>query len=121
MQNSCIFIFKAYSLTELKAIKLFSVFLKNLFKNSLEIQFYILPKKSKKFTVIRSPHVFKSSREQFEIITYKVVMKCNIVIDKNKFYLYLFNIYNKKTSYLNQLQSYLNVLVREDVNLRVKF
>jgi ribosomal protein S10 len=30
-----------------------------------------LPKKLKKFTVLRSPHIDKKSREQFEIRTYK--------------------------------------------------
>jgi small subunit ribosomal protein S10 len=36
-----------------------------------------LPKKIKKYTVIRSPHVYSLSREQFEIITHRrlIVLK----------------------------------------------
>jgi len=30
-----------------------------------------LKKKQKKFTLLKSPHVYKTSREQFELITYK--------------------------------------------------
>ena len=37
-----------------------------------------LPKKTKRFTVLRSPHVNKTAREQFEIITYKWSLYLNI-------------------------------------------
>lgn len=37
-----------------------------------------LPKKIKKFTVIRSPHIDKKSREQYEIRTYKTIIKVRI-------------------------------------------
>jgi ribosomal protein S10 len=39
----------------------------------------IFPKKKKKLTLLRSPHVFKKAREQFEIIKYKYVL--NIFIN----------------------------------------
>jgi hypothetical protein len=121
MQNSCIFIFKAYSLKELKDIKLFSVFLNTLFKDSVNLSLYNLPKKFKRFTVLRSPHVHKRSREQFEIITHKVVLKCNIVKDKNNFYLNLFNLLHKKLPILNKIQSHLSVVVKDSVSLKVTF
>jgi hypothetical protein len=121
MHNSCIFIFKTYSLIELKNIKLFVVFLKNLFKDTITIDFYSLPKKFKRFTVLRSPHVHKHSREQFEIITHKVVLKCNIVKDKKKFYFYLFNLLHKKFSILGNLQSHFNVIVKDSTSLKIKF
>jgi hypothetical protein len=121
MQNACIFIFKTYSLKELKILKLFLVFFSNLFKDSIFLQFYILPKKIKRFTVIRSPHVFKESREQFEIISYKVVMKFNIVKDRNKFYFYLLNLLNNKTSYIHKIQSNLNIVVFVPTKFCIKF
>ena len=37
-----------------------------------------LPRKLKKFTVIRSPHVTNRSREQFQICTYKWILKTNL-------------------------------------------
>lgn len=40
-------------------------------ENVTKISFSRLPKKIKKFSLIRSPHVHKKSREQFESITYK--------------------------------------------------
>lgn len=48
-----------------------------IFKNQIlhctsgEKTFSPLPTSSRKFTVLRSPHVFKKSREQFEMKTYK--------------------------------------------------
>jgi ribosomal protein S10 len=33
-----------------------------------------LPLKTKRFTVLRSPHVNKTAREQFELLTYKWVL-----------------------------------------------
>jgi len=40
--------------------------------NSIHIHnFIMLPKKRKKFTVLRSPHVHKKAQEQFEFLTYK--------------------------------------------------
>lgn len=37
-----------------------------------------LPKKIKKFTVLRSPHIDKKSREQFEIRKYKDILQISI-------------------------------------------
>jgi len=51
-----------------------------------------LPKKTKKYTVIRSPHVYSLSREQFEVSTFRrlLVLKTK----KSNF------LENNKTSYL---------------------
>lgn len=45
--------------------------LRNLFKDLEVTQLASIPTHCKKFTVLRSPHVFKKSREQFEMKTYK--------------------------------------------------
>ena len=46
--------------------------LHKMFSNSKLVR---LPVKIKKWTVIRSPHVHKKSREQFELRTYTVIFK----------------------------------------------
>ena len=40
-------------------------------KNQLNVSFVRLPRAKKKITLIKSPHVHKSSREQFETVSYK--------------------------------------------------
>ena len=60
-----------------------------LFKNKkllfLSLKFFILPKKIKKHTLLRSPHVNKKSREQFETRTYKAIVYINTLCKlKNK-------------------------------------
>ena len=52
--------------------------LHKMFSNSKVVR---LPVKVKKWTVIRSPHVHKKSREQFEMRTYTVIFK----IQENNF------------------------------------
>jgi len=55
-------------------LNLYVFFLSNVFKK-LNVQYALtsLPTKKKRITVLKSPHVHKSSREQFEIKTYKLV------------------------------------------------
>ena len=47
-------------------------------KKKIAIKRIDLPQKKKKFTVIRSPHIDKKSREQFELRHYKSVFIFNI-------------------------------------------
>jgi small subunit ribosomal protein S10 len=61
-------------------------------KNDLEIsqiKEISLPTKNKRFTVLRSPHVNKKSREQFEFVfhnkSYQIQIKNSIIV-KRKFY-----------------------------------
>lgn len=72
---------KAYSLTlELKSVNksvlvIYSTFLKNIFnKLNLDFKIIFLPTLKKKFTLLRSPHVHKKSREQFEFTRYKQII-----------------------------------------------
>jgi Ribosomal protein S10p/S20e len=51
-------------------IKSFLFYNKNLFS----IKIFYLPNKIKKYTLNKSPHIYKKSREQFETRIYKVII-----------------------------------------------
>lgn len=62
-------------------------FLQNLFaKLKIKGKFFSLPKRTKKITLLRSPHVYKKSREQFEFNSYKQIIVitsgCNLAFLK---------------------------------------
>ncbi len=61
-------------------------FLKNILKK-LNLNFFLIniPKKTKKMTLLKSPHVHKKAREQFQMCLYKKVIYVNI--NKNMMYL----------------------------------
>ena len=105
MQNSCIITFKAYNTKYLKQLKMFVVVLNTLLGNTVTTSLSVLPQKSKKYTVIRSPHVYKSSREQFEVNTFKTVLKCNIIKDIKNFYKILFKLINNSSFFLQHMQA----------------
>jgi ribosomal protein S10 len=66
---------------------------------SREVMFniYLLPKKSKKFTVVRSPMTSKGSREQFIIQTFKLIFVCFSKIN------YSYSLINTRNKSLTQL------------------
>jgi small subunit ribosomal protein S10 len=47
-----------------------------------------LPKKIERFTVLKSPHVDKKAREQFERITYKRTLYIDLPKNKDSFFHY---------------------------------
>ena len=49
------------------------------FLNIQEIRQVMLPSHIKKFTVLRSPHIDKNSREQFQIKKYKQLVEINSI------------------------------------------
>lgn len=56
----------------------------------IEKQIFI-PKKRKRFTLLRSPHVDKKARDQFERVTYKRVFLLKVALtDKTILHLYRF-------------------------------
>jgi small subunit ribosomal protein S10 len=58
-----------------KIITFYLSYLINIFKKlNLLFKLNALPLKKKRITLLRSPHVFKKSREQFEVIKYKYVL-----------------------------------------------
>lgn len=71
---------------------LYKLFLKNIFKK-LNITFNSInfPKTKKRFTLLKSPHVHKSSREQFEIITHSTIINILSAINTNNLNLLLLN------------------------------
>ena len=74
-------------------------------KKSINFGLASLPKKVSTFTVLRSPHIDKRSREQFRLIKYKKVLHFPIFFSSSNFYLlkksFLFkhgvSIYTKST------------------------
>jgi len=65
LKSSCIYTLKAYS-----------SYLEQVFKHlSLNSSIFYLPRLSKKITLLKSPHVFKKAKEQFELREYKAVIK----------------------------------------------
>lgn len=57
-------------------------FIKNiellLTKNNIQYNIYNLPIKNDKYTILRSPHVNKSARDQFQKTTYKKQIKIRL-------------------------------------------
>jgi ribosomal protein S10 len=57
----------------------YKFFLLKLFKiQNIKISCFSLPKKAKKITVLKSPHVYKKARDQFELRQYKFVLNVHL-------------------------------------------
>jgi len=54
----------------------------NFWKDKIKLTYSVvcLPKKITRFTVLKSPHVNKTARDQFEMITYKRLIILNIEV-----------------------------------------
>ena len=66
--------------------KIYNSFIKKIFnKLKINYSFFCFPNLKKKFTILRSPHVYKKSREQFQFLTFKCIFK--IFYNFNLFYL----------------------------------
>lgn len=75
-------IYKIYFVSQkVLVLNNFSTKLKNLFSLIGDCSIVKLPIKIQKFTLLRSPHVNKKAREQFEIRTYKRLILVKV---KNK-------------------------------------
>ena len=75
-----------------KSLLIYSIFLSKIFKK-LNI-FYNqinLPKKTKKITLLTSPHVYKKAREQFETTTFIKFFQIFSNINKNLFKIIFLN------------------------------
>jgi ribosomal protein S10 len=102
-------------LLETFSYKNLDIFIKNLFffinnkmsiynlKTFFTFEIISLPKVIKKYTLIKSPHVNKKSREQFETIIYKKKLYINTNIKLTKKSTYLLFICLKQ--FLNKLSS----------------
>ena len=58
----------------------------------IQKQIVFLPKKIERFTVLRSPHVDKKARDQFERVTYKRLIVFNFNLNESESYLKLYKI-----------------------------
>jgi ribosomal protein S10 len=82
------FSLKATSLN-FSTLFLYSIFLRKILKKfNLEYSFIFLPKIKNKLTVLKSPHVNKKAREQFEFVKHSFVLSVNFS-NLNSFYLFL--------------------------------
>ncbi len=82
LKSSCIHTLQAYS-----------SYLEQVFKHlSIDFSIFYLPRVSKKITLLKSPHVYKKAKEQFELREYKAVIKFELnstsTVDSMKFALY---------------------------------
>jgi ribosomal protein S10 len=82
--------------------------------NFNSIKFFFLPVKQKKFTVLKSPHVYKKAREQFEIKLYTLL----IIFEDINNYIKLINF----LIFLNKGQKYntflpLTIKIKENIQI----
>jgi len=78
----------------IKTLETYLLYIQNNLKLlNLSSNSFFLPKKEKRITLLRSPHVFKKSKEHFKLTKYTVILKIknnnNSKLDINSFY-YLF-------------------------------
>lgn len=75
-----------------ESITFYKFFIKKVF-NSLNVNFKCvdLPNKKKRITLLKSPHVNKSAREQFQITMYKSLIKIEDRIALNQLKLIILN------------------------------
>ncbi len=82
IKSSCNYTLQAYVFYLQKTFKLLN----------LNVSIFYLPRVSKKITLLKSPHVFKKAKEQFELREYKAVVKIldsdSQFLDKVKFVLF---------------------------------
>lgn len=88
---------KTFLNVKIKSIKkeiliLYKIFLINILKKqNIEFSITYLPKKKKKITLLKSPHVYKKAREQFEIIKYSLIIKIYTNINSKLFNILITN------------------------------
>lgn len=78
---------KSFDIDNLKKTENFIFSLFN-FLNKNQIKYKTNPKQSKKITVLRSPHIDKKSREQFQLVTFKRTLSVSAP-DKNTLFFIL--------------------------------
>lgn len=69
MNKNYSLVFSSSDIELLKTIKI------NLEASSMSYSWITLPKKRKRFTLLRSPHVNNKSKEHFEIVVYRRLLK----------------------------------------------
>jgi len=65
-----------YRSTHGKTLSVYLYFLKNLFKTlRFSVSFISLPKILNRITLLKSPHVYKKAKEQFEVVFYSCAVE----------------------------------------------
>ena len=76
-------------------LNIYIKFIKRVFSIlKISSRFVSLPNTSRKFTLLKSPHVYKKAREQFEFNAYKQIIK---ILNTNKIYFLKYLVLNKPT------------------------
>lgn len=78
------------------------------FLNKNEIKYKTNPKKCKKITVLRSPHIDKKSREHFQLLTFKRTLSISLS-DKNGVF-FIFDFLKNMKSIGVEITIYVNFL-----------
>lgn len=87
-----------------KLLTFYCIFLTNLLKKvKLKYSLISLPKKKKKITLLKSPHVHKKAREQFELKLYKKTL----FIDNYNNFLHIKHLLINKPKLLNITINYM--------------
>ena len=93
--------FHSYNFEELSQLLANNIAYLNMISNKNIERFASLPSCNSRFSLLRSPHVDKKSREQFEIKTYSKVVKLSLKFtnnfDKQKIKLFL-NIFKNSSA-----------------------
>ena len=75
-----------------KSIQLYSFFISEIVKNfNISYSMFHFPIKRKKFTLLKSPHVFKKAKENFETKTFKASFSFHNSLNTNLLKLILLN------------------------------
>jgi len=70
-----------------------------------------LPQKQKRFTVLRSPHVHKKSREQFHVQSFKTMIRLEISKNSENSSHYEFQLFLENLKYLKLLGVHMKIQV----------
>ena len=94
-----------------RLIKIIISIIKKIFiKSEVKISLVNLPKRSNLITVLRSPHIFKTSREQFKQFVFNQGILLNINKKNNFLFLYFFLLkFLKKTNCYYNFQVNINL------------
>lgn len=75
-----------------ESITFYKIFIEKILKLlNISFKYINLPNKKKRITLLKSPHVNKSAREQFQVITYKTLILIRNKIPLNQLKLIILN------------------------------
>lgn len=85
-----------------KTLELYTYYLeKNLKSTNIDFKIIRLPKRIKRITILKSPHVNKKARDQYEIRTYSLIIVLSQKNSNNKFTNLIKLLLNNKPALIN--------------------